>query len=305
MPIVATCECGASYTLKDEFAGQALRCPACQRTFQAPTSEAAIPIAALAVAPQADPLFDRDKFLLRQKVMAINQKYFVSDEQNRPIVFVERPAHVAMSALALVAAILVFIIVMGLTVFIVGAILGTADAGFAAGVIAGIVLGVVAAVAVAMAIVPKRHVHFYRDETRGEQLLDILQDKKLQLITATYTLRDSAGQVLARFRKNFLYNLFRKRWHCLAPDGTVICLAMEDSFILSLLRRFLGPMLGLLRTNFIFVTPGDDPRIMGEFNRKLTLFDRYVLDLTQDPTRALDRRIALALGVMLDTGERR
>jgi hypothetical protein len=30
-----------------------------------------------------------------------------------------------------------------------------------------------------------------------------------------------------------------------------------------------------------------------------------VLDMTADPQRLMDRRIALALGVMLDTGERR
>jgi hypothetical protein len=30
-----------------------------------------------------------------------------------------------------------------------------------------------------------------------------------------------------------------------------------------------------------------------------------VLDLTDDPGQHLDRRVALAVGVMLDTGERR
>ena len=48
-----------------------------------------------------------------------------------------------------------------------------------------------------------------------------------------------------------------------------------------------------------------DGERLGEFNRKLTLFDRYVLDLSADPTRSLDRRIALAMGVMLDTGDGR
>ena len=45
--------------------------------------------------------------------------------------------------------------------------------------------------------------------------------------------------------------------------------------------------------------------MIGEFNRKFTILDRYVLDMTADPAHELDRRIALALGVMLDTGERR
>jgi hypothetical protein len=79
--------------------------------------------------------------------------------------------------------------------------------------------------------------------------------------------------------------------------------AREDSIILSLLRRLLGPLFGLLRTNYIILDA--DERLVGEFNRKLTLLDRYVLDLSHDRVRSLDRRIAVGLGVMLDTGERR
>ncbi|MGH8519251.1 MAG: hypothetical protein ACREUE_17510, partial [Panacagrimonas sp.] len=73
--------------------------------------------------------------------------------------------------------------------------------------------------------------------------------------------------------------------------------------VLSLLRRVLGPLFGVLRTNFVLLSA--DGEVAGEFNRKLTLLDRYILDLREDPERTLDRRIALATGVMLDTGERR
>jgi len=90
----------------------------------------------------------------------------------------------------------------------------------------------------------------------------------------------------------------------LSPAGAIISVIKEDSIILSLLRRVLGPALGLLRTNFVFFKGNSDHPI-GEFNRKFTLLDRYVLDLTSDPEHSLDRRVALALGVMLDTGEGR
>jgi hypothetical protein len=151
---------------------------------------------------------------------------------------------------------------------------------------------------------PKRHVTFYRDDTMRERLLEVLQDHKVQIIIATYTIRDPKQKVLATLRKNYLYNIFRKRWQCFAPDGTVLCVAMEDSIILSLLRRVLGAFFGLLRTNYI-IQRGTTDTIVGEFNRKMTLLDRYVLDMKKDPRRQLDRRIMLALGVMLDTGERR
>jgi len=89
-----------------------------------------------------------------------------------------------------------------------------------------------------------------------------------------------------------------------APDGRPLAMAIEDSIVLSLLRRVLGTLFGVLRTNFLLVR-GEDAEVFGEFNRKFTLLDRYVLDLSADPARIFDRRIALALGVMLDTGERR
>jgi len=88
------------------------------------------------------------------------------------------------------------------------------------------------------------------------------------------------------------------------PGGSLAYLAKEDSIILSLLRRLLGPFFGLLRTNFIILQPGSET-VVGEFKRKFTILDRYVLDMTPDRQRLVDRRIALALGVMLDTGERR
>ena len=67
-----------------------------------------------------------------------------------------------------------------------------------------------------------------------------------------------------------------------------------------MLRAFFG----LLRTNFIIVQ-GDSDRVIGEFNRNFTILDRYVLDMSADQQHILDRRIAIAIGIILDTGERR
>ncbi len=74
--------------------------------------------------------------------------------------------------------------------------------------------------------------------------------------------------------------------------------------MLSLLRRVLGTFFGFLRTNVVFVRDRDEDGV-GKFNRKCTLLDRHGLDLSAEAERTFDRRIALALGVMLDTGARR
>ncbi len=168
----------------------------------------------------------------------------------------------------------------------------------------GMILAIFGAVAVAIWMIPKRHIYVYGDDSKAELLLEVFQDQKISFIQATYTVSDPQEGTLGRLQKNYLYNIFRKRWDAFRPDGAPIVVAREDSLILSLLRRFLGPMLGLLRTNFVFLRPETEV-VIGEFNRKVTLFDRYVLDLSGDRGFELDRRIAVALGILLDTGEKR
>ena len=88
---------------------------------------------------------------------------------------------------------------------------------------------------------------------------------------------------------------------CDGPDRRPLAIAIEDSLLSALVRRY---VIRVTPMNFVFRL-GESDRAIGRFNRKFTLRDRYVLDLTEDPTALLDRRVALALGVILDTGERR
>jgi uncharacterized protein YxjI len=295
MALSVQCPCGNTYDLKEEYAGKLVRCPKCQSVSRAER-------AAYTPQSQADPVFDRDIFLLRQKHLAINERYTVSDESGSPIVHVERPAHLLRNLLALLVGAAAALAVFSL--FVAGAVALGKGALPAAVLLAGGPVTFVVLIVVGSAVSKKRHITFYRDESKRERLLEILQDKKLQLIIATFTVRDARGQPLARLRKNYLYNIFRKRWEIRTTAGQVAFVAKEDSIILSLLRRVLGPMFGLLRTNYVFLG-ADERSVLGEFKRKMTILDRYALDLKRDRQRKLDRRLALALGVMLDTGERR
>ena len=302
MAILVTCSCGRGLSLKNDLAGELIRCPDCGNTIEVP-----------AVAAQADPVFDRDRFLLRQRVLSIAQVYDVRGDDNASLLVVRRPSHVLWMILGILAGLVVFPLVFGGFLAAAFAVLAALDvaperaneiAGFAG--LAGAVLGMFATVATVVAIVPRRHVYFHRDPKSPETILEIHQDSKLMPFRPRFTLVCPHEGPIAKFSKNVFLSFFRKRWWCHGIDGTPICTAYEDSIILSLLRRLLGPMLGLLRTNYVIVqgTDANGERI-GEFNRKLTLFDRYVLDLTADPMRSLDRRVALALGVMLDTGDGR
>ena len=261
----------------------------------------------VATAPDSDaginPAFNRDRFLLRQKAIAIREKYYVTDETGMPLMFVERPALLAQQLLMLVGVAATFFGGTFIITFIsgfFGPLLGvTGNSIFA-------FLGFIAVLVVTgfmfVLLVPKRHVTFYSDDSKMKKLLEIKQLNKVEFPFANFNIFDSAGSLVGRLRKNVLFDYIRRRWYVTAPSGLPLFVAKEDSIILSLLRRTGIPIFLFLRTNFIFLR---GERVIGEFNRKLTVLDRYVLDMSADTQHTVDRRIALALGVMLDTGERR
>jgi hypothetical protein len=313
MPIHMTCTgCGKPFRLRDEMAGRKVRCPECEAILVVPAlppMEVAFDEQEGSTASPIHPAFDRDRFLLRQKVIAISEKYLVWDDQERPILFVERPAHLGRIVLAAVAA----------TLFFIATFAGAVATGLALSqkiepkligfliMVLLMVLSLILTLVVGISLSPKRHISFYTDEEKDVLLLRVLQDKKFQPVIATYTVLTPEGDVLGHMKKNYMYNIVRRKWDVVDSQGRRVLVAREDSLLLSLLRRVLGPMLGFLRANFILVVPQADRTELtrGEFNRNFTLFDRYVLDLTRDRPRMIDRRLAIALGVLLDTGEHR
>jgi hypothetical protein len=154
----------------------------------------------------------------------------------------------------------------------------------------------------------------FDDDTRTTPLLIIRQDHGYAALARTYTLlQPGSEEPVARFRRDNIKSLFRRAWTITDPSGSVIANAREDSAAIAVVRRILefvpyvGALVGLVRTNFQLsvVAPDGAETHVGAFNRKLSIGDKYVLDLTADPSRMLDRRIALALGILLDTGEAR
>ena len=300
MPINVTCACGAAYNLKDEYAGTQLACPKCGAAITVPALPPAPPVRAQA----GDPAFARDKFLLNQRHMSIRERYTVADEEGAPLMFVERPRYIFLNTLAIFAGFIPGVINFLLFSVVAHSLKGSLPPLMLLPVTLWGTLGSIFVVAVsAMAMAKKRHVTVYRDDTKGEVLLKVLQDHKIQILTASFTVTDSEGNPVAGIHKKYLHNIFRKRWYCRDTSGALLFTAKEDSIILSILRRLMGSFFGLLRTDFIFFDRQEN--ILGEFNRKLTVLDRYVLDMSADSLRTVDRRVALAMGVMLDTGEKR
>jgi uncharacterized protein YxjI len=314
MPTTLTCTgCRRTFELKDEMAGHKVRCPRCESVQVVPQLEADESLFTLDTedgdAGGLHPSFDRDRFLFRQKLMTISEKYVVWDDEERPVLYIVRPAHGWRQMLALLGAIAVFIVTFGLALVAGLGLSERIEPKWIGALVFAVLLvaSIASTLVVLIALTPKRHIYFFADESRENLLLMVLQDQKFLLVNATYTVMDPQGNCLGRVTKNYLYDFFRKRWDVQDAEGRLVLIAREDSLLLSFLRRFLGPSLGLLRTNFILIAPEADgvEVTRGEFNRKFTILDRYVLDLTPDRPRMIDRRLAVALGVLLDTGEHR
>ena len=298
MSVVVVCECRSRFELKDEFAGAVVECPNCGRTM---TAGGAAPATAV-----TDPIFGGDLYLLAQKILRINESYVVADESGNPLLFVERPAHLLRGMLALVAGFVAFLVAFVVMAVLLGRFIDVPVVGDLVAFVS-MMMAVGAAVATAMGVAKKRHVTFYAGaDGTGERALEVIQDHKIQFPTRTFTVRDREGQPIGVLSKNFLHSLLRKRWTIRDGRGRPVATVREDSIILSLIRRVgaFVPLLRLMRTNFLFFKFGSD-RELGEFRRKRTILDKYVLDLKADPTGILDRRLAVAMAVMLDTAERR
>ncbi|HZP57712.1 MAG TPA: hypothetical protein VFC53_09175 [Dehalococcoidia bacterium] len=155
----------------------------------------------------------------------------------------------------------------------------------------------------------------YDDDSKATRpLLIIRQDHGYAALHRKYTLIDAASdEPIAHFDRNNVRALFRRAWVVTAADGRVLAHAREDTAALAAIRRivefvpYVGALMALVRTNFRLATVAADgsEAEAGAFNRKLSIADKYVLDLTSDRARLLDRRIALALAILLDTGEAR
>ena len=307
MPIDVTCAaCQAEFQVKDEFAGRKVRCSQCKSVIELP--EADVDVAPIDDS-NYDPVFQRDKFLLHQKHLSINTQYFVSDEAGNNIMYVVRPTHFFRSLIAMLGVLLALIV--PLILLIAGVVTlhpQIGDLGSGLLLVSGIIASGLLTILAYQWLAPKRHIYFFADEEKQKKILEILQDQKIAVRMATYTVLDENGEEIGRYRKDYLANFLRKRWDGFHPDGTQLYVIREDSVLLSLLRRFLGSFYGLLRTNFVIHQVdenGNDGPLLGEFNRKFTLLDKYVLDCTHDRSRKMDRRMAIAIGVLLDTGEQR
>jgi len=146
----------------------------------------------------------------------------------------------------------------------------------------------------------KEDIRAYSDESMTNELLTI---KARQIVDfgATYDVVDAqSGEAVGALRRKGLKSMLRDEWLLLDPQGQEIGVVQEDSAIKALFRRFMSSLL----------PPKYNVRVGGKqvatFKRYFNPFVlKYTLDLSHDYDRRLDRRLAIAAGILLCAIERR
>jgi uncharacterized protein YxjI len=153
----------------------------------------------------------------------------------------------------------------------------------------------------------KERVNFFADEAETQELFHVQARTWLDTGGSRYDVVDVHDGTIGTLHHVLGKSLLRTTWTVANAAGEEIAIARERSQAMAIARRaidFVPDVGGLIPIpyNFDILVGGE---VVGSMNRKFQLRDRYVLDLTADPDKALDRRLAIALAVGLDTLQNR
>ena len=145
----------------------------------------------------------------------------------------------------------------------------------------------------------REDIRVYADESKSRELLYI-QARQILDFSAAYDVIDSQSRMkIGVLRRKGLKSIVQDEWELLNASDQPVGILHEDSMAQALLRRFL---LGtLLPQNYDLLLA--DTRV-ADLRQRFNLF-RYELDIdcSMDTARRLDRRLAIAAGILLATVE--
>jgi hypothetical protein len=151
----------------------------------------------------------------------------------------------------------------------------------------------------------KEDIRFYADEQEEQELFRIKARSVFDIGGARYdVLADDTP--IGALEHRFKASLIRSTWAVKNAADDEIAIAQERSVPLAVARRVIDfvPYGEMIPIPYNFdILMGD--RAIGKMDRKFQLRDRYVLDVAGDHERTLDRRLAIALAIGLDTLQNR
>ncbi len=151
----------------------------------------------------------------------------------------------------------------------------------------------------------KEDIRFYADEGETQEIFRIKARSIFDIGGARYDVF-VGDEKLGVLEHQFRASLLRSTWTVRGADDAELMVARERSLPLAIARRVIDfvPYGEWIPIPYQFDFLIDD-RVAGTMNRKFQLRDRYILDLGGDHDRRVDRRLAIALAIGLDTLQNR
>jgi uncharacterized protein YxjI len=153
----------------------------------------------------------------------------------------------------------------------------------------------------------KERIGFFADEAETQELFHIQAQTWLDTGGSRYDVVAAQDGKIGELHHVFGKSLLRSTWNVSDAAGGEVAVARERSQAMAFLRRaidFVPDVGGLIPIPYNFeILAGE--RVIGGMDRKFQLRDRYVLDLSGDQEKVLDRRLAIALAIGLDTLQNR
>ncbi|WP_218618690.1 MULTISPECIES: hypothetical protein [unclassified Paenibacillus] len=139
----------------------------------------------------------------------------------------------------------------------------------------------------------KEDIAIYNDESMTTELLRIKARNVIDF-SATYDVHDSeTGEHLGALRRKGLKSIVKDEWILLDSHDSEMGLIKEDSALMALLRRFITLIPQKYNIELRDVTI---PAFRQNFNPFVT---KIIADFSEDRKGLLDRRLALAAGILL------
>ena len=153
----------------------------------------------------------------------------------------------------------------------------------------------------------KENIKFFADEGETQEIFHIQARTWLDTGGSKYDVVDVQEGTIGLLEHLFKQSLLRSTWRISNAAGEEVAVARERSQVMAILRRaidFVPDYGGLIPIPYNFdILAGEEA--IGRMDRKFKLRDQYVLDLSADTERKLDRRLAIALAIGLDTLQNR
>ncbi len=151
------------------------------------------------------------------------------------------------------------------------------------------------------------HMHLYSDKSKSHKVIHLEDQATFDMFGKWRVIDVEKNQPIATLKRKFLVSAFwRERWDITSPDGQPMGKIQARGSFFKIWLRKMGPLKGWMRLQFevLLFKDGQEVKVM-EYNRKFSLRDNYVIDCTFDTQGLLDRRLAVALGLICDSAEQR